>query len=113
MVEENIAGAVFVLKSGCADEIISLVKQADEVGAINSGTRFSLASLSKIITSAVVRELIDSGALDVDEKLLHVFSDLPYGDARYAEVTVCNLLQHTAGLMPMQFRTLCLILRVE
>ncbi|MDQ0043188.1 serine hydrolase domain-containing protein [Variovorax boronicumulans] len=98
LVEENIAGAVFVFKKrGYADEIISLGKQTDGIGSINSNTRFPLASLSKVITSAAIRELIGSGALDVDEKLIRVLPDLPYGDTRYAEVTVRNLLQHTAG----------------
>lgn len=61
--------------------------------------RFRLASLSKPVTSAVALELIRSDdALDLSSSLASVFDHFDEAaDPRISDVTIENLLNHTAG----------------
>ncbi|MFI4882359.1 MAG: serine hydrolase, partial [Phycisphaerales bacterium JB064] len=66
-----------------------------------------LASVSKPITAAIVRRLISDGQLSLTDKAFDVgqpgggvLSIAPFpslGDARIADITIANLLQHRAG----------------
>ncbi|WP_431126425.1 serine hydrolase domain-containing protein [Variovorax paradoxus] len=96
--KEDIAGAVVVIhENDRPEEIIALGRQAGRQEQIRGDTRFPLASLSKIFTAASIRALVVDGRLKLDEKLIDILPDLPYGDVRYGAVTVRHLLQHTAG----------------
>jgi CubicO group peptidase (beta-lactamase class C family) len=62
------------------------------------GYRFPLASLSKPITAAVVRDMARRGELTLDSPVMEVYR-LPIElDSRYSLMTIKNLLQHTSGL---------------
>ena len=56
-------------------------------------TAFTLASVSKVFTSAAILQLRDKGKLKLDDHIIKYFPDFPYPD-----ITVRNLLSHTSGL---------------
>lgn len=64
-------------------------------------TRFRFASISKVITAAAVLQLVQAGALRLDDSALALLNDrLPLGDnpdPRLGRITVRDLLRHTSG----------------
>jgi len=62
---------------------------------LNENTIFQTASISKTFTAVAVLQLIEKGKLSLDSKLVDFFPKLPYPD-----ITIRQLLSHTAGLYP-------------
>ena len=64
-------------------------------------TMMRIGSISKTITAIAVMKLVEGGQLSLDDRLVDRLSDLvPAGgvaDARWSQVTVRNLLQHSLG----------------
>ncbi len=60
-------------------------------------TGFSLASTSKIFTSAAILQLRDKGKFKLDDPFIKYFPDFPYPN-----ITIRNLLSHTSGLPDYQ-----------
>lgn len=60
-------------------------------------SRFRYASVSKVVTSAVVLNLINDGQLSLEQKLLDVISIPEPKDKRLHDITIGMLLQHSAG----------------
>jgi CubicO group peptidase (beta-lactamase class C family) len=60
-------------------------------------TEFSLASVSKIFTSAAVLQLRDKKKFKLDDPLVKYLPKFPYPD-----ITIRNLLSHTSGLPDYQ-----------
>jgi CubicO group peptidase (beta-lactamase class C family) len=72
---------------------------ASEAVPTSETTPFDLASLTKVVaTTTVVMDLIDAGALDLDEPLTGFFPEWR-GPDREA-VSVRDLLEHSGGLPP-------------
>lgn len=74
----------------------------DGAGApVRVDTRFRFASISKVITAAAVLQLVQAGALNLDDSVFALLADqLPLvenPDPRLGRVTVRMLLQHTSG----------------
>lgn len=60
--------------------------------------RFRLASLSKIMTSVVVRQLIEEGKLAPSDRAVSILGIVPpYEDQRIADISIQQLLRHRAG----------------
>ncbi len=57
-------------------------------------TIYSIASISKQFTAAVIMRLIENGRLSLDERVNRFFPALPYGPS----ITIRHLLQHTSGI---------------
>jgi CubicO group peptidase (beta-lactamase class C family) len=72
-----------------------------EVGAAHAESTNVLrpiASLSKLLTAQAVALLVREGLLSLSDKLSDHLPELPYAlDPGYREITVQQLLQHTAG----------------
>jgi D-alanyl-D-alanine carboxypeptidase len=78
-------------------------------GLANPGTgelatpahRFRIASISKVLTSIVALQLVEDGALELDEPVLHHITErlgvTAYGEAALASITLRHLLAHTSG----------------
>jgi CubicO group peptidase (beta-lactamase class C family) len=67
-----------------------------EAGVLcTSATRFQLCSVSKQFTAAAVMLLVESGRLDLTEP---VGRWLPEGQAQWRQITLHQLLSHTAGV---------------
>lgn len=74
----------------------------DDAGApVRVDTRFRFASISKVITAAAVLQLVQAGALSLDDSVLSLLADrLPLvenPDPRLGRITVKDLLHHTSG----------------
>lgn len=72
-------------------------------------TCFRMASVSKAVTALAVYQLIESGALTLDHKLQDILQlRTPAGgappDARFGQVTIRHLLEHTSGINGDAFR---------
>jgi CubicO group peptidase (beta-lactamase class C family) len=85
---------VYARAYGTADPISGVPARVD--------SRFRYASMSKVLTSAVVLQLVQAGQLSLDD---HVFSVLarsvplpPGADGRLDDITIRDLLDHTSGL---------------
>ncbi len=65
---------------------------------VTPATLFQIASITKTYTATAIWRLIDQGALTPDAPVRRYLPDLRLSDeATAAEVTVANLLEHTAG----------------
>lgn len=67
--------------------------------------RFRIASNSKMITATVVLQLVDQGALSLDDRVLPRIAAqfaVELGDGRMNDVTVRQLLDHTSGFEDFQ-----------
>jgi CubicO group peptidase (beta-lactamase class C family) len=76
--------------------------EMDDAGtAVQVDTRFRFASISKVITAAAVLQLIQAGAMNLDDSVFRLLADdLPLGDnpdPRLGRITVRMLLDHTSG----------------
>jgi CubicO group peptidase (beta-lactamase class C family) len=60
-----------------------------------------LASVSKVITMLVVMQLVEQGTLSLDDHFLDHLPGRTPQDARMTNVTLRQLLSHTAGMPPM------------
>ena len=58
---------------------------------------FRIASLSKPITAVAVLQLVERHQLTLDAKVWDVLTWPEPSDARWTQVTIAHLLQHTGG----------------
>ena len=66
--------------------------------AVNSSDRFRYASVSKLITTSVILELVNRRKIDLNEKLVNFFPELTgFKDSRIELITISHLLNHSAG----------------
>lgn len=68
---------------------------------INENSVFELASNGKVVGAYIALKMADEGMLSLDEKIApHLSSDLLTDDARMKDITIRQLLCHTAGFSP-------------
>ena len=60
-------------------------------------THFNLGSINKLFTATAVRQLAESGRLDLDGKLMQYLPDYPNKDVA-SQVTIRQLLEHSSGV---------------
>ena len=65
--------------------------------AVNAASLFRIGSVSKPITAVAILQLIERGKLAFDAKVWEVLALPEPADARWKQVTLLNLLQHTGG----------------
>ncbi|MFK7806131.1 MAG: serine hydrolase domain-containing protein [Anaerolineae bacterium] len=96
--ESDFAGAILVAQKGevIYQAGIGLADVDDQV-AITPQTVFDIGSLSKQFTAAAILHLEQQGKLSVDDTLDMYFAEIP---ADKAEITLHQLLTHSAGLPP-------------
>ncbi|MEJ5946695.1 serine hydrolase domain-containing protein [Pseudokineococcus basanitobsidens] len=73
---------------------------ADEQVPTTEGTVFDLASVSKLFTSTVVMQQVEAGRVDLDETAVTYLPELAVGGPGKSDITVRQLLTHTAGFPP-------------
>ncbi|MEM6685745.1 MAG: serine hydrolase [Bacteroidota bacterium] len=79
---------------------------ADAIGVKTLGTEnplttkslFHMASVSKPFVATAVVQLVEQGKIDLDEKLMHYLPYFTMADARYKDITVRQMLNHTSGI---------------
>lgn len=65
---------------------------------VETDTQFNIGSISKIFTAASVLILEQEGKLSLDKPVTDYIPDFTMNDARYKDITVRMLLNHTSGL---------------
>jgi len=65
--------------------------------AITPSSRFNVGSVTKPVTGALLLQLMESGKLSVDDKVVQFVPEFPHRD-----VTLLHLMTHTAGYDPKQ-----------
>lgn len=64
----------------------------------NSGTKYRMASVTKLFTSVMIFQLIEEGKLALDTKLSKFFPQIANSD----KITIDNLLSHTGGVLSFE-----------
>lgn len=62
-------------------------------------TKYGIGSISKIFTTLSVLKLVEQGKVDLDAPVVNYVTDFKMKDARYRDITVRMLLNHSSGLM--------------
>lgn len=66
--------------------------------SVTADAVFQVGSTTKVMTAAIVLQLVDEGALALDTTIGEVLGALAWNDPTSAAVTVRQLLDHTSGL---------------
>jgi CubicO group peptidase (beta-lactamase class C family) len=74
------------------------VARLSEGRAITTATLFHMASVTKVFTATAVMQLASEGKVDLDGRVTQYIPWFRMKDPRAAEITVRQLLTHTAGL---------------
>ena len=64
--------------------------------SINAETQFRIGSISKPITALAIMQLVESGELSLDDKLLSFYPEL---SSNFEHITISHLLSHRSGLL--------------
>lgn len=73
------------------------VADRSQPGAVQPTSLFRIASISKPVTSAAVVQWIERGKLSLDSRVVSVLGLSDAADARWQQITIRHLLQHTGG----------------
>ena len=74
------------------------VENPFESKAATTDTRFRIASVSKMLTTTAIMQLVDEGSIELDQPFAGQLGlDGPFADPRIGTITVRQLLSHTSG----------------
>lgn len=92
--KDDLSGGFLVAKNGQVlyEEYGGLANRATKE-KIDSHTAIHVASITKVLTAAVVMKLIDFEKLELDQKVNTILPEFPYED-----ITIKMLLNHRSGL---------------
>lgn len=65
---------------------------------VDTHTQFNIGSLSKIFTTSAILLLVEEGKIDLDKPVTDYLPEFTMLDARYKDITVRMLLNHSSGL---------------
>ena len=99
MREHRVPGAAVGLLAGDREEHAAFgVASLSSLRPVTPETLFQIGSLTKTFTATAIWRLIDEGALELDARVRAYLPELTLEDETAAtEVTVANLLDHSAG----------------
>ncbi|MBI3792383.1 MAG: serine hydrolase, partial [Gemmatimonadetes bacterium] len=90
-----LSGTVLVARGKTIVYERSFGRADDRAGIANApGTQFAIASLTKVFTGIIARELVARGALRLDDPVARWIPDFPMGRG----ITVAQLMSHRAGV---------------
>ena len=97
--EREISGVARVTRAGAVEfeRVYGLANRADRV-PVHVGTRFGLASLTKMFTAVTVVSLVRDGRLTFDARIVDVLPPGRRPATLRPDVTVHHLLCHTSGI---------------
>lgn len=104
----NVGGAVAVV---CGDSLMLMkaygVKKAGTNDSVDINTVFRLASVSKGFAGVLAAKLDNSGALDLDDRVITYLPGLRLKDSLSTDsLTIKHTLNHTTGLVPHAYDNL-------
>ncbi len=70
----------------------------EEALSVDNNTQFNIGSISKVFTATAVMQLVEAGKVDLDQPVVNYVPDFVMQDARYKDITVRMLLNHSSGL---------------
>jgi CubicO group peptidase (beta-lactamase class C family) len=92
--KNDLSGGMLIAKNGqIIFEHYGGFANSREKIKITADTPMHLASVSKVLTAAVILKLIDLGKLELDQKVNTVLPEFPY-----EEITIKMMLNHRSGL---------------
>ncbi|HEX8232194.1 MAG TPA: serine hydrolase domain-containing protein [Caulobacteraceae bacterium] len=93
------AVAALVYKNGRTFTWAEGVRAAGSAVAVTAGDKWLIGSCGKAMTALMIARLVEAGKLTFETRLLDVFPELRTGaKPGWSEVTVRQLLSHTAGI---------------
>ncbi|WP_302583044.1 serine hydrolase domain-containing protein [Lactobacillus intestinalis] len=96
LAQNKVRGTVVVIKDGHAQQIsYGYGYYGRRLGAGNIKVVYPVCSLQKVITGAIITQLISEGKFNQDTKISRWYPNLKNAD----KITVGNLLTHTSGLL--------------
>lgn len=96
LAQNKVRGTVVVIKDGHAQQIsYGYGYYGRRLGAGNIKVVYPVCSLQKVITGAIITQLISEGKFNQDTKISRWYPNLKNAD----KITVGNLLTHTTGLL--------------
>jgi CubicO group peptidase (beta-lactamase class C family) len=97
--ERDFSGVALITRGGKTEfeGCYGLANRADGV-PVRPGTRFGLASLTKMFTAVAVADLVRQGALSFDTPVVDILPADRRPATLRADVTVHHLLSHTSGI---------------
>lgn len=69
---------------------------------------YCVGSVSKVYVTAAVMQLVDRGLVELDEPIVTYIPDFTMTDARYTDITVRMLMDHTSGIMGTSMKNMFL-----
>ncbi|MEU7648074.1 serine hydrolase domain-containing protein [Streptomyces huasconensis] len=91
--------ALAVLVDGEIHELVSGVLHRDTGVRVTADSVFQSGSIAKVYTATLVMQLVDSGELRLDTRVVDVLPDFSVADDEVTKtVTVGQLLSHTSGI---------------
>ena len=70
--------------------------RADSI-PVDAHTQFNIGSVSKVFTTSAILLLVRDGKVDLDAPVTNYLPEFVMRDARYKDITVRMLLNHTSG----------------
>lgn len=67
--------------------------------APDKDTMYGICSISKILTTTAVMQLVEDGKIELDKPVTAYIPEFKMADERYKDITVRMLLNHSSGLM--------------
>jgi CubicO group peptidase (beta-lactamase class C family) len=74
------------------------VRNVETGEPVTAASLFHLASVSKPFSATAIMQLVEQGKVALDDPVVEHLPDFRLADARYAEITIRQLLNHTAGM---------------
>ena len=74
------------------------VKRLGETEPVTTNTLFHMASVTKPFVATAIAQRVEHGRLKIGQRLVEVLPELQLADERLREITVEQVLTHTAGL---------------
>jgi len=74
------------------------VRSAGTEKTVDADTVFHAASVSKTFTATAVMQLMERGAVSLDDRIAAVLPEFCMADDRYRKITIRQLLCHTSGM---------------
>ncbi len=71
---------------------------ADRATPPDTTTQFNAGSISKVFTAVAMLRLRDLGRVDLDRPVVDYLPQFRMNDARYSQITIRTLLDHTSGI---------------
>ncbi len=88
-------------------------KAYESISISNTDTLYGVGSVSKMYTSASIMKLVEEGKIDLDKPVTTYLPEFKMSDARYKDITIRMLLNHSSGLMGSSFEDAFLLEDVD